>query len=73
MVSESMVMFTACYADPTPGGTKATVVFESERLPGGAFFGRFAAPFVARTVRRNYRSDLAQLKTILEQGEANTA
>lgn len=73
MVSKSMVMHTACYADPTPGGTKATLVFEPERLPGGTFFGRFSAPFVARTVRRDYRSDLARLKTILEQGEANTA
>ena len=65
MVSDSMVMFTACYADPVPGGTKATVVFEPERLPGGPF-GKLAAPFVARTVRRNYRADLARLKQILE-------
>jgi uncharacterized membrane protein len=65
MVSDSMVMFTACYADPVPGGTKATLVFEPERLPGGSF-GKLAAPFVARKVRRDYRADLARLKKILE-------
>lgn len=64
-VSESMIMFTACYAEPVPGGTKASVVFEPERLPGG-IFGWLTAPFVARTVRRNYRSDLRRLKQILE-------
>lgn len=64
-VSDSMVIFTACYADPVPGGTRATVVFEPERLPGGPF-GKLAAPFVARTVRRNYRGYLARLKKILE-------
>lgn len=65
MVSDSMVMFTACYADPAPGGTRAAVVFDPERLPGGAL-GKLAAPFVARAVRRNYRADLARLKKILE-------
>lgn len=64
-VSESMIMFTACYAEPVPGGTKASVVFEPERLPGG-IFGWLTAPFVARTVRRNYRADLRRLKQILE-------
>ncbi|MGH8952575.1 MAG: SRPBCC family protein, partial [Acidimicrobiia bacterium] len=64
-VSTSMIVFTACYADPVPGGTRATVVFEPERLPGGVF-GKLAAPLVARTVRRNYRADLARLKQILE-------
>ena len=64
-VSDSMVVFTACYADPVPGGTRATVIFEPERLPGGPF-GKLAAPFVARAVRRNFRSDLARLKQILE-------
>lgn len=67
MVSASMVMFTACYADPVPGGTRATVVFEPERLPGGPL-GWLIAPFIARTVRRNYRADLARLKDILENG-----
>jgi uncharacterized membrane protein len=65
MVSDSMIMFTACHADPIPGGTRATVVFEPERLPGGPL-GKLAAPFIARTVRRNYRADLARLKQILE-------
>ncbi|MGH8870739.1 MAG: hypothetical protein ACRDWS_02045 [Acidimicrobiia bacterium] len=40
-------------------------MFEPERLPGG-YFGKLVAPFVARTVRRNYRADLARLKRILE-------
>ncbi len=65
MVSDSMVMFTACYADPVAGGTRATMVFEPERLPGGPFWW-LMAPFVARSVRRNYRADLARLKQILE-------
>ncbi|MGH8926184.1 MAG: SRPBCC family protein [Acidimicrobiia bacterium] len=65
MVSDSMIMFTACYADPISDGTRATVVFEPERLPGGSF-GKLVAPLVARTVRRNYRADLARLKRILE-------
>lgn len=67
MVSDSMIMFTACHADPVQGGTRATVVFEPERLPGGPF-GWLIAPFIARTVRRNYRADLARLKEILESG-----
>jgi uncharacterized membrane protein len=70
MVSSSMIMFTACYADPVPGGTRATVVFEPERLPGG-LFGKLTAPFVAHTVRRNYRADLARLKQILEGSDVS--
>lgn len=72
MVSESMVMTTACHADPAPGGTRATLVFESERLPGGVL-GRVTAPFVARSVRRNYRADLVRLKQILEGSDAEQA
>lgn len=64
-VSDSMTVITACYADRVPGGTRATVVFEPERLPGGPF-GKLAARFIARTVRRNFRDDLARLKEILE-------
>jgi uncharacterized membrane protein len=71
-VSKSMTIFTACYADPVPGGTRATVVFEPERLPGGPL-GKLAAPFIARTVRRNYRADLARLKQILEDDAAAIA
>ncbi len=72
MTSKSMDMFTACYADPVPGGTRATVVFEPERLPGGVF-GKLTAPFIARTVRRNYRADLARLKQILEDDTGDGA
>ena len=64
-VSKSMTIFTACHADPVPGGTRATLVFEPERLPGGRL-GKLVAPFITRTVRRNYRADLARLKRILE-------
>ncbi|MGH8946693.1 MAG: SRPBCC family protein [Acidimicrobiia bacterium] len=64
-VSDSMTVLTACYADPVPGGTRATVVLEPERLPGGPF-GKLATPFIERTVRRNFRADLARLKQILE-------
>lgn len=64
-VSKSMVILTACSTEAVPSGTKATVVFVPERLPGGPF-GRLAAPFVARTVRRNHRAGLVRLKEILE-------
>jgi uncharacterized membrane protein len=71
-VSDSMTVLTACYADPISGGTRATVTFEPERLPGG-LLGKLAAPFIERTVRRNYRSDLTRLKQILEnETEATT-
>jgi uncharacterized membrane protein len=71
-VSKSMTIFTACHAAPVPGGTRATLVFEPERLPGGPL-GKLVAPFIARTVRRNYRADLARLKQILEDNTAAIA
>jgi uncharacterized membrane protein len=64
-VSDSMVIRTACHADPAPGGTRATLVFEPERLPGGPF-SWLVAPFVARSVRRNYQRALSRLKQLLE-------
>lgn len=64
-VSGSTVIRTACHADPAPEGTRATLVFEPERLPGGPL-SWLVIPFVARSVRRNYRGDLSRLKQLLE-------
>jgi uncharacterized membrane protein len=64
-VSDSMVIRTACHADPAPTGTRATLVFESERLPGGPL-SWLVAPVVARSVRRDYRRALSRLKQLLE-------
>jgi hypothetical protein len=47
-VSDSMVIRTACHADPAPEGTRATLVFEPERLPGG--------PIVSRLRHRSWRA-----------------
>ncbi len=64
-VSDSMVIRTACHAEPVAEGTRAILVFEPERLPGGPIRW-LVAPFVARSVRRNYRTDLCRLKQLLE-------
>lgn len=53
---------TACIAEPADGGCRATVVAETDRVPGG----RLAEPVVARIMRRMFRADLARLKNILE-------
>lgn len=68
-VSDSMVIRTACLADPAPEGTRATLVFEPEQLPGGPF-SWLVAPFVARSVRRDYRRALSRLKQLLEAAPA---
>jgi uncharacterized membrane protein len=64
-VAGSMVIHTACIAEPEGDGSRVTVTYEAERLPGGPF-GKLLAPLTARMVRRNYRSDLETLKRILE-------
>jgi uncharacterized membrane protein len=64
-VSKNMVVYSACHADPVPEGTRATVVTEPERLPGGPL-GRLISPFVASSIRRNVRADLVKLKQLLE-------
>lgn len=66
-VDGSLMVNSACYADPVPEGTRATVVFEPERIPGGPL-GRWLEPPLARAVRRSFRADLVRLKRILEQG-----
>lgn len=68
-VSGSMVIHTACIAEPSEDGCRVTVSYEPERLPGGPF-GRLLAPLTARVVRRNYRSDLQNLKALLEDEPA---
>ncbi len=45
-----------------PGGTRLTQVAEGE--PGGFF--RLAGPLLERAVRRQFRTDLANLKDLLE-------
>jgi uncharacterized membrane protein len=70
-VSDAMVIRTACHAAPAPEGTRATLVFEPERLPGGPI-SWLVAPFVARSVRRNYRGDLSRLKQLLEAAPEET-
>jgi uncharacterized membrane protein len=70
-VAGPMQILTACIADPVGTGCRATVLYEPERLPGGAV-GRLLAPLTARIVRRNFRADLARLKDILE-AEAGVA
>lgn len=64
-VSGPMVIHTACIAEPAGEGSRVTVTYEPERLPGGVL-GRMMAPLMSRTVRRNFRADLARLKDILE-------
>lgn len=56
---------TACICDPTPDGCRATVVGEADR-PIGGVFAPIVEPFIARGVRRGFKSDLARLKSILE-------
>lgn len=63
--SGSVVMDTACIAEPHGSGCRVTVTYEPKRFPGG-IIGWLAAPFAARTVRRMYRGDLARLKAVLE-------
>lgn len=67
-VSDNMVVYSACHADPVPGGTRATVVTEPERLPGGPL-GLLMSPFVGWSIRRNVRADLVRLKELLESNE----
>ncbi len=64
-VSGPMVIHTACIAEPAGDGSRVTVTYEPERLPGGVL-GRLMAPLTSMIVRRNYRADLARLKEILE-------
>jgi uncharacterized membrane protein len=56
---------TACLCEPASGGCRATVVGEADRFVRGPF-GPLVEPFIARAVRRGFRSDLARLKRILE-------
>lgn len=56
---------TACLCEPAEDGCRATVVGEAERLVPGVF-GVLIEPFVAWSIRRSFKADLARLKTILE-------
>ncbi len=67
-VSDSMVIHTACIAEPYNDVCRVTVTYEPERLPGG-LFGKLMAPVTRRVVRRNYKADLRRLKDILEADE----
>lgn len=67
-VSDSMVIHTACIAEPYNDVCRVTVTYEPERLPGG-LLGKLMAPVTRRVVRRNYKADLRRLKDILEADE----
>lgn len=70
--SGTMVVHTACIAEPAGDGCRVTVTYEPERLPGG-IFGKLLAPITSRVIRRNYRADLARLKELLEaEGQAGS-
>jgi len=56
---------TACICEPSGGSCLTTVIGATDRLPGG-LLGRFAAPVVARVIRRGFKADLGRLKKILE-------
>jgi len=56
---------TACITEPTSGGTRVTVLAETEKFVDGVF-GRVANPLVAKLVRRSFKADLAKLKGILQ-------
>ncbi|GAA1579690.1 hypothetical protein GCM10009789_36810 [Kribbella sancticallisti] len=71
-VSEPMVFHSGCIAERAGDGCRTTVWFEPDRLPGG-IFGRLAAPLTLRIVRRNFKADLARLKTILEAEQRETS
>jgi uncharacterized membrane protein len=70
-VAGPMQIRTACIAESAGTGCRATVLYEPLRLPGG-LLGRMTSPLTARIVRRNFRTDLARLKDILE-AEAGVA
>lgn len=61
---------TACITEPADGGTRVTVVAETETFVRGVF-GRVANPLVARLVRRSFKADLVRLQGIL-QSETQT-
>lgn len=65
-VSGPMVIRTACTAEPAGKGSRVTVTYEPEQLPGGAV-GRLLSPITSRVVRRNFRADLRRLKHLLER------
>ena len=56
---------TACICEPEGDGCRAAVVGAIDRLPGGVF-GRLAGPGIVRVLRRGFRTDLANLKRLLE-------
>ncbi|TCO18004.1 polyketide cyclase/dehydrase/lipid transport protein [Kribbella steppae] len=56
---------TACICEPAGGSCLTTVVGATDCLPAG-LLGRFAAPVVAKVIRRGFEADLDRLKKILE-------
>lgn len=58
-------LHSACRCDPTETGCRATVVGEAEQFVRGPLRW-LLEPFIARGVRRGFRTDLARLKQILE-------
>jgi uncharacterized membrane protein len=64
-VQGPLALNTACLCEPVGGGCRATVVGEADRLAPGAV-AWLVDPWIARSVRRSFRADLARLKQILE-------
>ena len=58
---------TACLTDPVDGGTRVTVVAETDAFVRGPL-AKVANPIVAKLVRRSFRSDLVRLKDVLGSG-----
>lgn len=56
---------TACITESAPGGTRVTVMAETEKFVNGAL-GSLANPIVAKLVRRSFKADLARLKKFLQ-------
>ena len=65
-VSGSVAVHSACAAEPVAEGTRATLSWEPEHLPGGRLGALATQPLLTRTIRRNYRADLIRLKSLLE-------
>ena len=64
-VKGPMLLNTACICEPASGGCRATVVGEADRLVDGVL-RPLIEPFVAWSIRRSFKADLARLKNIME-------
>jgi carbon monoxide dehydrogenase subunit G len=68
-VEGPMDLNTACLTEPDGGGTRVTVVAETDTFVRGPF-AVIANPIVAGLVRRAFRRDLARLKGVFRSQTA---